>query len=110
VLTLKSSADFQRIAREGRRWSGSAFIMQVLKKEAAAPFRVGFTVSRRVGNAVTRNRAKRRLREMVRLRLRKGALAGFDLVLVAKTSAALLDFSAMDVEFDKGLAALKAAA
>src|SRR3982751_455946 len=59
MLTLKASADFQRIAKQGRKWSGTAFIMQVLKSEdTAAPFRVGFTVTRRIGNAVTRNRAK----------------------------------------------------
>lgn len=83
--------------------------MQIMKQEKGAPFRIGFTVSRRVGNAVTRNRAKRRLREMVRLRLKDRPLEGFDLVLVAKTPAAAMDFAAMGAEFERGLAALKVA-
>lgn len=106
MLTLKASEDFQRIARTGRKWTGSAFIMQVLKSEdASLPFRVGFTVSRRVGNAVQRNRAKRRLREMVRLFLKQQAPTGYDVVLIAKTSAGSMDFAAMCADFHKGLAA-----
>jgi ribonuclease P protein component len=105
VLTLKASSDFQRIAREGRKWSGSAFTMQVLKKDAGAPFRVGFTVSRRVGNAVVRNRAKRRLREMVRLQLKAAPPKGCDLVLIARTAAATLDFAALCADFSRGLEA-----
>jgi ribonuclease P protein component len=107
MLTLKASSDFQRIAKAGRKWTGSAFIMQALKSEdALSPFRIGFTVSRRVGGAVQRNRAKRRLREMVRLFLKSGAPKGFDVVLIAKTSAGSMNFAAMCAEFQKGIAAL----
>jgi ribonuclease P protein component len=104
MITLKASADFQRIAKQGRKWSGTAFIMQVLKSEDTnAPFRVGFTVSRRVGNAVQRNRAKRRLREMVRAQLKSKAPSGFEIVLIAKTAAISTDFTRMCAEFEKGL-------
>lgn len=106
MLTLKASADFQRIAKQGRKWSGNAFIMQVLKSEdTAAPFRVGFTVTRRIGNSVTRNRAKRRLREMVRAFLKRKQPSGCDLVLIAKAPAGKMEFAAMCAEFDKGVAA-----
>ena len=107
MLTLKNPADFQRVARDGRRWTGAAFTMQVLKSDAASPFRVGFTVSRRVGNAVVRNRARRRLREVIRLFLKNHAPQGCDLVIVARTPAAAMDFSALAADFEKGLAALK---
>jgi ribonuclease P protein component len=104
MITLKASADFQRIAKLGRKWSGTAFIMQVLKSEdISAPFRVGFTVSRRVGNSVQRNRAKRRLREMVRAQLKAKAPAGCEVVLIAKTAAISFDFVRMCAEFEKGL-------
>jgi ribonuclease P protein component len=110
MLTLKASADFQRIAKQGRKWSGAAFIMQVLKSEdVKAPFRIGFTVSRRVGNAVQRNRAKRRLREIVRLFLKERAPAGCEMVLIAKTAAGSMDFAALRAEFDRGLVATGAA-
>ena len=107
VTTIKASPDFQRIARQGRRWSGPAFIMQILKTEEGAQFRLGLTASRKVGNAIVRNRAKRRLREMVRLFLKAQKLAGFDLVLIAKTAAASQEFSLMEGEFRRGLEALK---
>jgi ribonuclease P protein component len=57
--------------------------------------RYAFAISRRVGNAVTRNRIKRRLREILRL----SALAeGFDIVIVARPAAAEADFQSLKTE------------
>jgi ribonuclease P protein component len=67
------------------------------------PFRLGLTVSRKVGNAVARNRAKRRLREMVRLCANPEKLEGFDIVLIAKASSAERDFVLMKQDFLQGL-------
>ncbi len=107
MLTLKASSDFQRIAKQGKKWTGAAFIMLGLKTDnETAPFRVGFTVSRRVGNAVERNRAKRRLREMVRRFLKHNKPQGFDIVLIAKAQARETDFSTICADFEKGMAAL----
>lgn len=111
IPTLKASPDFQRLSRQGRKWVGPAFIMLALSTESPNPapdnkpgaFRVGFTVSRKVGNAVTRNRAKRRLREMVRLLLKREGLQGVEIVLIAKPAAATIDFAAMTADFEKGL-------
>lgn len=97
--TLKASQDFKRIAKHGQKRVTPAFIMQINKTEASAGFRLGLTVSRKVGNAVTRNRAKRRLRELVRLMLQNAAearqLQGYDIVLIGRTAAATQDFAAM---------------
>lgn len=106
VPTFKASPDFQRLSRDGRRWSASAFILQYLPKDPETPAQFGFTASRKVGNAVVRNRAKRRLRELVRLQLKEGALMGFDLVLIARTAAATQDFSTMQADFKRGLKTL----
>jgi ribonuclease P protein component len=76
--------------------------MQALKNDSAS-FRLGLTVSRKVGNAVVRNRAKRRLREMVRLYETHEKLAGWDIVLVAKASASERAFSLMQQDFLQGL-------
>lgn len=106
VQTLKASPEFQRLTRQGRRHFASAFIMQILENGRPGVFRLGLTASRKVGNAVVRNRAKRRLREMVRLCAADGLLRdGVDVVLIAKTSAVSCDFLRMREEFLKGLAA-----
>lgn len=103
VPTLKTSPDFQRIARTGKKWVAPAFIMQIVKTTEGQAFRLGLTASRKVGNAVIRNRAKRRLREMVRIVLKDKALAGLEIVLIAKTAAADYDFVRMTEDFKKGI-------
>ncbi len=102
--SLKNSADFQRITRQGKKWAFPSFIMQALKREdTESSFRLGLTVSRKVGNAVTRNRAKRRLREIVRLYETPEKLSGWDIVLIGRASAAERDFSLMRQDFLQGL-------
>ena len=102
--TLKSSSDFQRISRQGKKLVFPSFILQALRRgEACSSFRLGLTVSRRVGNAVTRNRARRRLREMVRTSVDPAKLAGYDIVLIGKTMAAERDFALMKQDFLQGL-------
>ncbi|MDY0008804.1 MAG: ribonuclease P protein component [Bdellovibrionales bacterium] len=99
VPTLKTSHDFRRIAQTGQKWVTPAFIMQI-SKNGNTGFRLGLTVSRKVGNAVVRNRAKRRLREAVRLYLQQynipqdsaEPLHGIEIVLIGRTAAADIDF------------------
>ena len=106
LLSLKDSADFLRISRLGKRWTFPSFIMQALKRDqssGAASFRLGLTVSRKIGNAVKRNRAKRRLREVVRLYATPEKLAGWDIVLIARPSSSERDFQLMRQDFMQGL-------
>lgn len=72
-------------------------------KSESDGFRLGLTVSRKVGNAVVRNRAKRRLREIVRLYEHPAKLKGWDIVLIGRTSAAERDFSLLQQDFAQGL-------
>jgi ribonuclease P protein component len=103
VPTLKTSPDFQRIARSGKKWVAPAFILQIAKTNEGQAFRLGLTASRKVGNAVIRNRAKRRLREMVRVILKDNPMTGIEIVLIAKTAAADYDFTRMTEDFKKGI-------
>lgn len=61
------------------------------------PVRVGFSVSKRVGGAVVRNRVKRRLREAVRVRL-TSLPPGWDIVISARPAAATVDHATLDAE------------
>ncbi|MEL7114161.1 MAG: ribonuclease P protein component [Pseudomonadota bacterium] len=81
VLTKRS--DFLRAAR-GRRVVTPGFVLQGWNRKDGAPARVGFTCSKKVGNAVARNRAKRRLREIARLGLCDHGAAGWDYVLIGR--------------------------
>ena len=72
--------------------------------------RVGFTVSRKVGNAVARNRVRRRLREVARMEIPGQARADLDYVLVGRQAALARDFAALHQELFEALKRLKALA
>lgn len=74
------------------------------------PVRVGFTVSRKVGNAVVRNRVRRRLREIARQVIPGQARADLDYVLVGRQGAVERDFAIMRQELIEALKRLKALA
>ncbi|MGA2124961.1 MAG: ribonuclease P protein component [Xanthobacteraceae bacterium] len=88
---LRQRADFLAAA-VGIRAPASAFVLQARRRDDEGPARVGFTVSRKVGNAVERNRVRRRLREMVRLLPVGPMRVGFDYVLVGRRAALALPF------------------
>lgn len=77
--------------------------------ELALPVvRVGFTVSRKVGNAVVRNRVRRRLREIARMVIPGQARPGLDYVLVGRQAALKRDFATLRDELVEALRRLKA--
>jgi ribonuclease P protein component len=81
---LRRRAEFLRVAARGRKVPSPGLVLQALLRDDDAPVRLGFTVTRKVGNAVVRNRTRRRLREAARLLLRESPATGTDLVLVGR--------------------------
>jgi len=90
LVTLKTRADFLRVAGRRQRVARPGFVLQAAPAPqdiADKAVRVGFTASRKVGNAVIRNRAKRRLRAAAAEVLRSAARPGTDYVLIARADA-----------------------
>ena len=99
---LRHRADFLAAA-SGSRAPATAFVLQVRKRLDEGSIRVGFTVSRKVGTAVERNRVRRRLREIVRRAAQTGMRPGHDYVLIGRRAALGLPFERMIDEFDRAL-------
>jgi ribonuclease P protein component len=104
---LRQRADFLAAA-QGVKVTTAGFVLQARERESGGPIRVGFTVSKKVGNAVERNRVRRRLREIVRLSAAARLRSGHDYVLVGRRSALSLPFERMTQDFDQALRRLRA--
>lgn len=91
-MIIKKRPDFLHAADHGRKIVKSGFVLQYVlsRRSFASPVvRAGFTASKRVGNAVSRARAKRRLRPLCAEFLSQEGVPGYDYVLIART--AILD-------------------
>jgi ribonuclease P protein component len=99
--------DFLQLAK-AQRVHSTSFVLQSRNRKDNAPMRVGFTCSKKVGNAVARNRAKRRLREIARLILPISGQPGHDYVLIGRVNVtATTDFAAMQTELAQSLQKLQ---
>ncbi len=111
---LPQRADFLRLQAAGRKQVTPGFILQTAERPPAAGSgkdpRVGFTVTKRVGNAVVRNRVRRRLRALAREILVPSARIDLDYVLIGRQDTVHRDYATMADELRRALRRLKAAA
>jgi ribonuclease P protein component len=109
LVTLARRADFLAAAR-ARRQSRPGLLLQARRRapdDPAGAIRVGYTCSKKVGNAVARNRAKRRLRAAARAVLPQRGLPGWDYVLIGRPEAtALRPFASLCDDLASALAAI----
>ncbi|MCE1236430.1 MAG: ribonuclease P protein component [Hyphomicrobiales bacterium] len=92
---LKKRAEFQAVAR-GARSARRGFVLQsAVVDDAEAEPRCGFTVTKKVGNAVVRNRVRRRLKEALRLEAERVARPGRDHVLIGRRESLDLSFATL---------------
>ena len=96
------------VAQAGVRAPSPGFLLLVHNRDdGQIDTRVGFTVTKKIGNAVVRNRLKRRLRALARLSLNDISLAGADVVLVGRPAGLTRRFGHMQADVEKSLERLK---
>jgi len=106
ISTLKNRAEFLRV-RSGRRWSTPSFALEARSRASEAEAtgaRVGFTVSKKVGNAVVRNRVRRRLKALVRALRPDSLRADYDYVLIARPAAADRSYQELQSDLEVAIA------
>jgi ribonuclease P protein component len=99
---LQRGGDFARIKRDGHRVVLGCLILNWARKEGRKESRLGVVTSRRIGNAVTRSRARRLLREAFRLN-RSGLHPDVELVLIARNSIVGRDLVAVEKDYLEAL-------
>ncbi|HSI68112.1 MAG TPA: ribonuclease P protein component [Planococcus sp. (in: firmicutes)] len=87
---IKKNKEFQRVFKKGKSFANRQFIVYLLKSDQPE-FRLGLSVSKKVGNAVVRNRVKRYIRQTF-LEIKEDLLPNADYVIIARPQAADLDF------------------
>jgi ribonuclease P protein component len=107
LVTLKARADFLRVAAGRRHAAAPGLVLQAARRPEGSNHgeivRVGFTASRRVGNAVTRNRAKRRLRSVAAAILLREGEPGTDYVLIARATTVDRPYEALITDLNSAL-------
>ena len=88
---IKKNEDFQKVFKKGKSVANRQFVVYVMPKPEQQYFRVGLSVSKKLGNAVKRNEIKRYIRQSL-LELRDDLRQDVDYVIIARHGAAALDF------------------
>lgn len=96
AMRLRSRADFQRSRKQGKTYAGKFIVLSVVVDRALAErFRFGLILTRKVGNAVARNRVRRRLRGLLS-RYGERIAPGHRLVIIARYTAPAAEFAELE--------------
>jgi len=99
---LKKRAEFLYV-KDGRYRAQGGLVLQMRENTSHETLRVGFTATKRIGNAVQRNRAKRRLRAVARQVLPTKAATGHDYVIIARNSTLDRPYEKLVYDLEKAL-------
>ncbi len=106
--TIKKRADFIAVQAGERAGTPSFLLIRGKASNGLDQARAGFTVTRKIGKAVIRNRIRRRLREAARRMIPEYGVKGFDYVLIARPAAETRDFALLLDDMKRGLLRLAA--
>lgn len=95
-LRLRSNRDFQRVYKRSKNYWNRHFT--VLMKKNGSKTRVGFSITKKYGNAVQRNRIKRQLREIVRIN-RQALREGYDMIIIPKKNTFDMKYSDLEKSY-----------
>lgn len=94
-LRLRNREDFSRIYRGGKSFANGQFVVYWSKQHVAEPFRLGVSASKKIGNAVVRNRMRRMIKEIVRLQ-EKRIVPNTDFILIVRKPATAMKMKEME--------------
>jgi len=97
---LKKRAQFLAV-RRGEKRRGRLFLLEALRRDDAGEPRVGYTVTKKVGNAVVRNRIRRRLKEAVRVHAARDMAPATDYVIVGRRELLKTPFDELKAELSR---------
>ena len=100
--TLKSSKDFQR-AKSGLFFRSKSFLLQAYEDKSCSKVRVGYTVSKQNGNAVVRNKIKRRLRVIAKNIIGEYGIKNWNYVIIGKKNSLIEDFKNLEFEMNTAI-------
>ena len=88
---LKKDSDFRQVYKQGKSFANRQLVMYILENKSDYS-RVGFSVSKKVGKAVVRNKIKRRIREAYRLNIDENVKEGLDIIFIARIASSDSDY------------------
>lgn len=90
--SLKKNREFKKVYDNGKSYATRNLVIYVLNYEKGQKNRYGLSVSKKIGNAVVRNKLKRRLREIIREFEKEKDFKGYDIIFIARKPVVRLDY------------------
>ncbi|WP_304341376.1 ribonuclease P protein component [Metaclostridioides mangenotii] len=92
---IKKDSDFRKVYKHGKSFANKYLVIYILKNRSDTS-RIGISVSKKVGKAVTRNKVRRLIKEAYRLNIDNKIKPGYDIVFIARVSSSNASFEDID--------------
>lgn len=99
--SLKKNKEFKKVYDNGRSYATRNLVLYCLNYEKGKKNRYGLSVSKKIGNAVVRNKLKRRLREIIRNFENEKDFKGYDIIFIARKPVVKLDYQSLKKDVEK---------